>query len=51
MRPMAKKARNFSRGFKLDAVRRMAEATSIVGLSERVCGHSRRDWDFQLQTR
>jgi hypothetical protein len=31
---MAKKAREFSTKFKLDAVRRMAEATSIVGLAE-----------------
>jgi transposase-like protein len=31
---MAKKARKFSTKFKLDAVRRMAEATSIVGLAE-----------------
>ena len=29
-----KKARKFSTEFKLDAVRRMAEATSIVGLAE-----------------
>jgi transposase len=31
---MAKKARKFSKEFKMEAVRRMAEATSIVGLAE-----------------
>jgi transposase len=31
---MGKKARKYSKEFKLEAVRRMAEATSIVGLAE-----------------
>jgi transposase len=33
---MGKKARKYSKEFKLEAVRRMAEATSIVGLGEQL---------------
>jgi transposase-like protein len=33
---MAKKARKYSVEFKQDAVRRMAEATTIVGLAEKI---------------
>lgn len=49
---MAKKARKFSTKFKLDAVRRMAEATSIVGLAEEL-GVRRKllyEWRDRLQT-
>ena len=46
-----KKARKFSTEFKLEAVRRMAEATSIVGLAEEL-GVRRKllyQWREQLQ--
>jgi transposase len=48
---MVKKARRFSTKFKLDAVRRMAEATSIVGLAEEL-GVRRKllyEWRDRLQ--
>jgi transposase-like protein len=48
---MVKKARKFSTRFKLDAVRRMAEATSIVGLAEEL-GVRRKllyEWRDRLQ--
>ena len=48
---MAKKARKFSTEFKLEAVRRMAEATTIVGLAEEL-GVRRKllyAWRDQLQ--
>jgi transposase-like protein len=48
---MAKKARKFSTEFKLEAVRRMAEATTIVGLAEEL-GVRRKllyEWRDQLQ--
>jgi transposase len=46
-----KKARNYSTEFKLEAVRRMAEATSIVGLAEEL-GVRRKllyEWRDRLQ--
>ena len=49
---MAKKARKFSTEFKLEAVRRMAEARTIVGLAEEL-GVRRKllyEWRDQLQT-
>jgi transposase len=48
---MAKKARKFSTKFKMDAVRRMAGATSIVGLAEEL-GVRRKllyEWRDRLQ--
>ena len=48
---MAKKGRKFSPEFKLEAVRRMAEATSIVGLAEEL-GVRRKllyEWRDRLQ--
>jgi transposase-like protein len=48
---MAKRARKFSTEFKLEAVRRMAEATTIVGLAEEL-GVRRKllyKWRDQLQ--
>jgi transposase len=49
---MAKKARKYSTEFKLEAVRRMAEATTIVGLAEEL-GVRRKllyEWRDQLQS-
>jgi transposase len=46
-----KKARKFSTDFKIEAVRRMAEATTIVGLAEEL-GMRRKllyEWRDQLQ--
>jgi transposase len=48
---MVKKARKFSTDFKIEAVRRMAEATTIVGLAEEL-GIRRKllyQWRDQLQ--
>jgi transposase-like protein len=47
---MMKKARKFSTDFKIEAVRRMAEATTIVGLAEEL-GMRRKllyEWRDQL---
>jgi transposase len=49
---MAKKARRFSTEFKMEAVRRMAEATSIVGLAQQL-GVRRKllyEWRDRLQS-